>query len=95
MFFSSYCWSKAETPPSFVSTANSATSSSATSLYVVFPFCSTFSHTFMLKWRSPLSPALPPCVLCMRFFLAAGSPAALSVLCSPSGTCGPVYDMCT
>ena len=36
---------------------NSATSSSATSLYVVRTFCSTFSHTFIEKCRSPLSPA--------------------------------------
>ncbi len=28
--------------------------SSATSLYVVVPFSSTFSQTFMLKWRNPL-----------------------------------------
>ena len=28
--------------------------SSATSLYVVVPFSSTFSQTFILKWRNPL-----------------------------------------
>jgi hypothetical protein len=72
MFFSSYAWSRALTI-SVAATANSATSSSATSLYVVRPFCSTFSHTFIEKWRSPLSPCLPPCARCVRFFFEAGS----------------------
>ena len=63
--------------------ANSITSSSATSLYVVRPFCSTFSHTFIEKWRRPLSPCLPPCARCTRFFLEAES---VRVTCSISGT---------
>lgn len=32
----------------------SSTNSSATSLYVVVPFSSTFLHTFIEKWRNPL-----------------------------------------
>ena len=63
--------------------ANSITSSSATSLYVVRPFCSTFSHTFIEKWRRPLSPCLPPCARCTRFFLEAES---VRGTCSFSGT---------
>jgi len=46
--------------PSAPGAANSCTSSSATSLYVVRPLPSTFWHTFMLKWRRPLPPCRPP-----------------------------------
>mmetsp|Transcript_38118 Transcript_38118/g.75356 ORF Transcript_38118/g.75356 Transcript_38118/m.75356 type:complete len:221 (-) Transcript_38118:275-937(-) len=54
MFFSSYPALPVGTSGLFVPReTNSATSSSATSLYVVRPFSSTFRHTFMLKCRSP------------------------------------------
>ena len=54
MFFSSYAWSAQNFGSSGLE--NSATSSSATSLYVVVPLLSTFSQTFMEKCLRPLPP---------------------------------------